>query len=341
VDFANRWGHDLTPENFVSDEFNSHLTLTWNMLGAYENIAPVVDAFGGEGFFNDLETSFQNADGEINLREMVSTLNNRITVISSTKHPIDARSEQVAIVVPLSDSGMSHDKFFVKLKSLIGSDGEVLKSGDLEYVLIESNKEEVDELNIEIDPRFGSIDSGSQSDQEDEAGHEFFLFERRFITVTKGMLVVANNLDSLKNFAEGETKSTLANAADFTEMEAALSKFVDWELVSGRGFGRLSQELEVNYEMLRRGEIVGAQTALARILNEVFRDTTATDEEPRDQKLDSTTLPSDYAGVVAPYLGNSGWAMETRPDGWLLSGTVLKKKLNSEVVQKPTDNTRR
>jgi hypothetical protein len=40
---------------------------------------------------------------------------------------------------------------------------------------------------------------------------------------------------------------------------------------------------------------------------------------------------------MAPFLGPSGWVLETESDGWRLTGCILKKKQVSEVVQKSDD----
>jgi hypothetical protein len=106
--------------------------------------------------------------------------------------------------------------------------------------------------------------------------------------------------------------------------------------VSFRQFGRVDRALETNYEMLRSGKMGNSRTVMAKILNKAFQQEFETEAEKKDreQKLDGSKLPKNYAESIAPYLGPTGWVMETEKDGWRVTGCLLKKKSVSDVVEK-------
>ena len=184
------------------------------------------------------------------------------------------------------------------------------------------------------------------AEEEEEEEPEFNLFEKRyFVSVPRvdgasdGYILLSNNVDYLLSVLE-QTKnakaSKLTETKDYKRVNELLDEMVEKKRVGVRQFGRTDKILETNYEMMRQGKMAQSQTVLARLLNEMFKE--GDDDQQRDQKIDGKKMPENYAEQVAPYLGPSGWAMETLNDGWRISGLVLKKNGVSEVVQNPAED---
>lgn len=334
LDFRNQWDCDFQPEPMIGGSSASYLTVTWNMKRAYDNVGPIFDAFVDENAFEKMVESFKTDPSmNVDLAKLVSLFNNRITVVSNHKRPIDERSEQIAFVVPIREQS---DQVWKWVKKLVGGDGEVVDEGDRSYIVIDSTD---DGPSLEdIDPVFGDP-SEAEKQEDDEEEMAFNLFEKKYIIVERDYLIVANDWDFIKQLLDG-TEANLAQQEDFVLVNEALNKLIEPQRLSAREFGRIDRMLETNYEMLRRGKMASSQTAVARILNRVFK----SKETPlggRQQKIDGTTLPENYADAVAPYLGPSGWACETTEDGWLFSGCILKKKGLDELVKKPENKQQR
>ena len=150
--------------------------------------------------------------------------------------------------------------------------------------------------------------------------------------------IVCNNEDFLKLILSSKNKTGLTNEADYIHVRQALGKLVEEKDVSFRQFGRVDRVLETNYEMLRQGKMATSKTLLARIVNQIVMSAQEPEQEsgppPRTQKLDGSKLTADYANLVAPYFGPTGWTLETQPDGWRITGCMLKKN-NGELVRRP------
>ena len=330
LDFRNQWDCDFKPESMIGSSSASYLTVTWNMKRAYDNIGPIFDAFLDEKAFDKFVESFKK-ELNVDLGKLVGLLGNRITVVSNAKRPIGERSERVAFFIPIIDQSEDVAKWIEKL---VSGDGEIVEDGNRRYIVTSSEEEE---LNIdEIDPVFDDPDEAKEKQEEEAA---LYLFEKKYILVERNYIIVANDWDYVKELLDG-TETSLAEEEDYKAVSDALDKMIVRDRLSAREFGRIDRMLETNYEMLRQGKMATSQTAMARILNRVFK-TKDVPENQRKQKIDGSTLPADYNTAVAPYLGNSGWTCETTEDGWLFSGCVLKKKGLAELVKKPVEKQQR
>jgi hypothetical protein len=330
MDFRNQWDCDFQPEAMIGGDSASYVTLTWNMKRAYENIGPIFDAFLNDKAFDKFVESFKK-ELNVDLGKLISLLGNRITVVSNARRPIDERSERVAFLIPIVYQAEDVAKWIEKL---VSGDGEVVTEGNRRYIVISSEEEEMDDL--EFDPVF---DDPADTKEQAEEEAALYLFEKKYIIVERGYLIVANDWEFIKDLLD-RNSGGLAEEEDYQMVAEALGKIISPERISAREFGRVDRMLETNYEMMRQGKMAQSQTALARILNRVFK-TKDVPENQRKQRIDGSTLPSDYSTAVAPYFGPSGWVCETTDDGWLFSGCVLKKKGLAELVKKPVEKQQR
>lgn len=324
----NRQNSDLMPESFVPAGADSYFSLTWDLGATFDNLGPIIDEFQ-EGTFERLINGWKNDMG-VNVEVLIKSIQNRVSMISATARPIDTGSERVAFAIPMSGK---LDENLIAIKKIVGADGTWLDRNGHRILLIQ--KAEIDpELELELDDLKmldDEVVDENAPGQEEEAV-QFNLFEKRFVAVGHGHLLIANNEEFLLQLLLETPESKIASAGDFGAVRAALEKLTVPARVCAREFGRNDQIFEVNYEMLRQDRMVASQTALARVINHLFASRNA--DDPARKRIDGSTLPADYARVVAPHLGPSGWAMERTDRGWLLSGCVLKKKLTTGLVRK-------
>ncbi len=183
----------------------------------------------------------------------------------------------------------------------------------------------------------------SDGGDDEEEIEEFNLFEKRYIACVPtagaadgGYLLICNNEDFMSSMiaeAIAGAASGLLDADDYNQINTVLDTLIDPSLVSVRQFGRIDKIFETNYEMMRNGNMGLSQTVLARVLNQIFKDPADTDAV-RKQQIDGSTLPEDYNESVAPFLGPSGYVMETKDDGWRITGVILKKRRTMKSSEK-------
>lgn len=346
LDFRNKSKVALTPEPWVVGDGAGYATFTWDASSAFNNVGEVFDAFVDPEVKGDWDNIVNgvSADMDVDLRAMVGKLANRFTIMSAIKHPIDVRSERV--VIGLQVTGDAKEFFDMTVKLL--PEGDVIEVDGHDVIVIDTTVEEEGGLYIEDDPVFG----GGEAVEDDEEEVELFnLFEKRYFTMVPaaegkdgGYLLVCNDQDYLMEvvkLAEKGEESELAKSDDYQHVQSVLDSLIDTERVSIRQFGRTDKIIEANYEMMRKGRMAESQTVLARVLNEVFKDPDADPDAVRSQQIDGSTLPADFSKSVAPFFGPAGWAMETKDDGWRITGVVLKKNGGNEVVQKPDEEKSR
>ena len=102
-------------------------------------------------------------------------------------------------------------------------------------------------------------------------------------------------------------------------MEAAL-KSLGAKSTSMRMFSRLDKKNEPNYKLLQQGKMQQSDTIAGKLLNRLMG---SAEEDKKVEKLDVSKMPEFEK--VAKYLGPSGTYVQTREDGWFISGAVLKK----------------
>ena len=344
LDFQNQWKHDLAPEPWAIGNSSSYMTFTWNVEAAFQNIGKVFDAFihpEEPGDWDQFVEGFKR-DLQVDLRDLVTKVDNRFSMMSASQPPISEDCERIIVGIRVKEE---LESVFGMVERMIGPDGEIQMIGGRKVIVVDTPDSEDETegplFQIPDDPVFGGGEEQEQ-DQEDEP--EFNLFAKRYFVAVPapngapgGYILLCNNAEYLTEVLDDTAKlveSELNQAPDYKRVQKALSTMVDPQRIGVQQFGRIDKILQTNYEMLRQGKMAQSQTVLARVLNEMFKEG---DDEVREQKIDGNKMPQNYAKDVAPYLGPSGWAMESYTDGWRISGLILKKNGVSEVVQKQED----
>ena len=114
-----------------------------------------------------------------------------------------------------------------------------------------------------------------------------------------------------------EEASQLDDTDDYQRVEAAL-KSLGANSTSMRMFSRLDKKNEPNYKLLQQGKMHQSDTIAGKLLNRLMG---SPKEDENIEKLDVSKMPEFEK--VAKYLGPSGTYVQTREDGWFISGAVL------------------
>ena len=324
------------PPSWVAEDASSYFSGTWGLEKAFANIGHFIDAQAGEpGTWDSVLEKMKTVPKfKVNLKEMVSKLDNQFTVFTVAEEPITLNSEKVVIGLRLKP-GMSKEDSDWLLESIGRAvQGKVKVLGG--FKTIEDDPSQVeDELPDPLGDGFDDLvdDFGSEAEEEEKAKPDPTIFSRRYFAIKDGYILICNDKDYLKKLLISKGAGKFGKKEDLIEMRAALDKLTDKSRVRFSQFGRLDRILKPNYEMLRRGEMAASQTMFARFLNRAM----STDDDPtveRKQKIDGSKLPSDFDGEVAPYLGTAGWVMEIEDNGWRFTGCVVKKKRDEKPVKK-------
>ena len=335
---------------WVPDDVSSIIIGDWNIQKAFGAVGHFWDANTKPGSWEqlliDLKTDPQL---RFDLADVVSQVDNRFVVVSSTERPIGPKSERVVVSVRLKDRAQD---VFDNL-SRVNPDARVITVGKWKFIEIDSTVEEEGgiEIGVEgIDDDDLDLDLYEDEDEEEE-NERFELFEKRYITVapipgveSRSELLLCNNKNYLKKIL-ARRKSNVESSTDFVRVKRSLAALTDDTKVSWRQFGRLDKGLETNYEMMRRGEMASSQTMLARVINRIFNKQAAEDarlqgkefdkDAVRKQELDGATLPKDFSKSIAPYLGATGSVVELTDGGWRITGVILDRRGKAAIAKVP------
>ncbi|WP_162273992.1 DUF3352 domain-containing protein [Mariniblastus fucicola] len=339
LDFAPQGSSVAQPPAWVPVDAAGYFTATWDIKKAFANVGPLVDAVMGKDSFEDVLNEMKEVpDFKVDIRKMVQSLGNRITVVATTEEPINESSEKMLVGIELVD-GVDEEWLIQSIGRAVK--GKVKKLAGYTSVIddrTESAEDEdlgVKEIEIDFDDDFDDeLDDDDDADDKEPAPR-VTIFNRRIMVIRNGFLFICNDKDYLKKILSRKPSSGFETAGDFTRMGETLDKFTDSKLVRFRMFNRLDQMLKTNYEMMRTGKMAESETFVARMLNQMYGKK-ADGEKKRVQQIDGSDLPEDYDKEIAPFLGQSGWALETTESGWRITGCVLpKEKAKAKVAEAP------
>ncbi len=334
LDFAPAGSSVVDPPNWVPASAAGYFTATWDINKAFSNVGPFVDTIMGKDAFEDILKEMKEVpDFKVDIKKMVQSLGNRITVVATTEEPIDESSEKMLVAVELKEG--------VDAEWLIQSIGrarqsKVKKLAGYTCVVddqVETEEEDDDGLGFDID----GLDDEDDDDEldKDALPPRITIFNRRIMVIKDNYLFICNDKDYLKKIISQKASTAFAGSADLIRLTESLDKLSDSSRVRFRMFSRLDQVLKTNYEMMRTGRMAESETFVARLLNKVYGKK-AENQGKRTQQIDGSQLPEDYEKEIAPYLGQAGWVMETTDSGWRFSGCVLpKEKAKATIAEAP------
>ncbi len=341
-DFAPAGNTPPVPADWVPADASGYFSANWDFTKLLESVGHLYNAFiddEPDAFERMIKDLKNEPDFQLDIRKLVGMLDDQFSIVSTTERPVSETSEHMVVGLRLK-AGADANFVFSSIKRAVGrKNGKQIVLAGFNVIEVDTT---IDSEPFDMEPEL-QLPPGFEDEETNEAGNQpaarkqgITLFEKRYFVVHKGFLLVANDKNYLKKLLTANQKIRLHETEDFLLIKEALGKLTDEKRVSFRQFSRIDRAIETNYEMLRRGEMVQSQTVLAKILNRIFEPEKIEDaaQPARVQKLDGSKLPEDFAKSVAPYLGPSGWVLETEADGWKVTGCTIKKKGVSEVVQK-------
>ncbi len=334
LDFRNTSDDALDPPMWVPENSAGFVTFTWDLENALNKVGYIIDKTSGTpgSFERALESMKNDPEGpRVDVRDLISKLNRRISVCSITELPIDDASERIVFGIKIhADEDYVADCIFRLFRNDAVSEDFM---GSKILVVDTASEVELGAIEIEDDfnDEFGGNaleDTSEDEDEEDEPKPAKPLFEKRVFVVHNGYLLIGNNEEQIKSILKQMPDSPgdqLAKAADYTRVNEALASLAGDQPPSFRHFGRMDKTVRTNYEMMRTGKMAQSKTLLAQLLNRAY----TTDETPedfvREQEVDGTKMPEDFEGEVAQYFGPTGMVVHTTDQGWVITGVILKK----------------
>jgi hypothetical protein len=325
LDFGPKPGLTYTPPAWVPRSVSGCLTGQWDFSKALESVGPIVDSFmKEEGAFKGLlDTIKDEPDFRVDIPKIIGQLDNQFTMISAVKKPLDETSEKLAVGLKLKP-GLSPEQ----QEEILDSIGRAVRGKELMLggikAIEDDRTEESDDLDFEDDDLVFDVDDEDEKFGDDEeAGNQFALFEKKYIAIAKDTLFICNDKIYLKRLLTSSDKKPLTGDADYNRMEEMLRKLSDPANVASLRFGRIDRILQVNYAMLQRGELANSKSIIGRVVNQLLAENVE-GGSPK-MKLDIKKLPADYK-EIAKFLGTIGWVLENETSGWRVTGCVLKKE---------------
>ena len=328
LDFAPIDRTETEPPKWVPKSISGVFIAQWDFSKALAGVGPIVDSFlKEEGAFDDLLNTVKNEpDFRVDIRKLVGQLDKRFTIISETEKPLDVDSEKLAIGIQLVDPMSKADQ-----KDMIESIARAIRGQIITLagfqVVVDDRTDEVEEDDFDFED--AGLPFEEEEDEDKFAGggggdQTFTLFEKKFITIAKGHLFVSNDKEYLKKLLTSSDAESLGTESDYVRMKEMIGKYVDLSKVRATRFGRVDKVLELNYDMIKKGELANSKSLLGKIANAMLTEEGEAGQ-PAKIQVDASKLPDDYEASIAKYLGTMGWMTENETGGWRITGCVLKK----------------
>lgn len=329
LDFSPFDEAEIMPPAWVPESISGSFSAQWDFSKALSGIGPIVDSFlKEEGAFDDLLNTVKNEpDFRVDIPKLVGQIDKRFTVISETQKPLELDSEKLAVGLQLA-ANMSEAAKTEMIDSIARAiRGEMIDLAGFRVVVDDRTED------LEFEDEFDFEDAGLPFEEEEEenkfagggaGGGAFTLFEKKYISIAKGFLFVSNDKDYLKKLLTSSDEVSLAKSSGFIKMTDTISKYINVKNVRATRFGRIDKVLELNYDMIKKGELANSKSLLGKAANAMLAEE-GESGQPAEIKIDVSQLPDDYQTSIAKYLGTMGWMTENETGGWRITGCVLKK----------------
>ncbi|NLY00282.1 MAG: hypothetical protein GXY83_29645 [Rhodopirellula sp.] len=316
---------EFTPPALIPRDVASYTTFYADLLAAFDNFGPLFDSLFGEGetgvWEDVLESLKEDPHGpQIDLRdELVSKLDNRVSLVTAYKLPITTTSERMLITIAAS----KEKAVTAAIRKTLQNDKEIRKREFGEYVIWESlppAKVAVPAVRLDFPGVPGQPARGGPRGRAAQP-EENPLFPNASVTVAHGHLLIASHYDYLVEILQQtDARLSLARTIEYQQVAAALEKLGAGKNTM-RDFTRVDDSFRPTYELIREGRMPKSETLLGRMLNSVFEADKA--GTVRKQEIEGSKMP-DYE-VVRRYLGPAGAFATTEEDGWFIKGMMLGK----------------
>ncbi len=316
--------NNFQPYDFVPDDIATFLDFRWNVQDAFKFSETIVNEYADDEIFDELIESLEKdpAGPKVDVvNQIVRHLDDKVCMLVDVKTPITPQSEQRMVGVHLLDAAPVK----AAITQIMQQDPNAEKHevGDEEIWEIHEEEEEIPTLVIS-GPGFPDAFAANAQFTQGDANKP--KIPNAAVSVVGEWVYFANNKELIKKVIEtkqaGANAKLLHKAADYQRMDKALAT-----LGSGadsfRHFARTDQAAQVTYELMQQGKMPESESALGKIINEVWSMGQEDEKATREQQIDASKLPP-FAQVES-YLGPTGSYGRTEDNGWYVSGAMLKK----------------
>jgi hypothetical protein len=332
----------VAPAAWVPRDVTGWSALQWDMKTAFASAESLVDDVVGEkGVFDDVIASLkEDPDGpQIDVEnDLVACLGQRVTMLTDAVEPLGTDSDRLVIAIETNDEA----KVAATIAKVMNADSDMRKIDLAGHVAWELIDHSAAIPQLEIETPGGAVvhaDDERRHDPDDEAHRrrarlrdkDEKLLPHSSVTVAKGHLFIASHRDILeKVLVTPGGADALASSDDYTAAVAEIERLLPGA-GSLRSFGRESDTVRPAYEMLRQGAMPKSKSVFGQLLNGILGD--GKPGTVREQKIDGSLLP-DFE-QVRRYFGTAAMGMQSRPDGWFISGMSLPPA-QTDVARKST-----
>ncbi|MGQ9575405.1 MAG: hypothetical protein ACUVUC_08805 [Thermoguttaceae bacterium] len=316
----------LQPQDWVPANIASFSTFQFDLLNAFDNVGPLVNALFGEGegdAWNDILVGLKTDPHgpKIDLREdLMVHLGNRVTVLTDYQLPITPTSERLLFAVQTANEKAAAEGVARLYRHEKGVRQRMLNG----YVVWES----VPPPKEDHIPKIELLMPGEEKKHvahRTSVQREQPLFPNAAITVARGHLMVASHYDFLaKVLKQIDARDTLGKSIEYELVQKALDQF-GAQQPSARGFAKTDEQYRATYELIRQNKMPESETMLGRVLNTILGP--GKKGVRRKQEIDGSRLP-DYE-FVRRHLGYAGFQVTSETSaafkGWFIKGFILPK----------------
>jgi len=333
----------VTPPAWVPRDVAGWTALQWDFQAAFASAESLVDdVVGDKGVFDDVIASLkEDPDGpQIDVeKDLVACLGKRVSMITDHVEPIDTDSERLVIALEVVDE----PRVAATIAKVMGADSDMRRieiGGNPAWELIDHSMQ-IPKLEVET-PGIAAPQAALEPkhDPDDEAHRrrarlrekEEKLLPHSAVTVAKGHLFIASHRDILERVVLNPGGvDGLAAAADHAAAIAEIERLLPGSAAI-RSFVREEEAVRPTYELLRQGSMPKSKSVFGQLLNGALGD--GKPGAVREQRLDGSSLPEFEK--VRQYFGTAALGMQSRPDGWYLTGLALPRSPQEpEVARTP------
>jgi hypothetical protein len=319
LQFPNTAEHD--PKDWVANDVSSYMSINLDIQNAFKHLNGIVDGYIGEpgAFESVLDGLAQDPSGpRVDLRkELVPYLGNRVALVSDYRLPINTKSERVLVAIDINND----DAVKKTLARIMRTEPDAKKLVVNGHDLWEMARKEAlaDDTEVEVTGKTYVAKTGASTEAAEPAHEGPVRIPRSAFAVADGKLLIATHADFLSEVIRKQHEQNLDTAADFQRLTEAVNSLGGGES-SFRYFTRTSESYRHTYELLRQNKMTESESMLSWILNRVLAGPKGS--PPRKQLFDGKDLPEFTE--IAKYLGPAGFRIDTLPQGWRMSGCLLK-----------------
>lgn len=314
----------FAPYNWVPGKLATFLDFRWDIQAAFQYSETIVNEYADDEIFDELIDSLKTdpAGPKVDVvNQIVKHLDTKVCMMVDVKQPVTPQSEQRLVAVHLLNAQPVKDAITQIMEQDPNAENHPV--GD-KYDIWEIHEEEEEIPTLVISgPGFPDSMVVNHQFASQQAGPKV---PNASVAVMDDWLFFANNKEVIRKAIEtrlaGPNATLLANAPDYQRIDAALSE-VGSGVDSFRHFVRTDEAARVTYELMQQGKMPESESALGKVINQLWSLGQEDETVTREQEIDASKLPP-FAQVEG-YLGPSGSYARTEKDGWFVSGLMLKK----------------